>query len=96
MPVPNTAELIKHSATAFLTLAASKSSVNFFLKNMVSCLLLSTISSAISNHLPLPNVASSNSATLDSTACCKAGDIIRERSEALSASAGFHCPRQSL
>ena len=35
----------------------------------------------MSNHLPRPKVASSSSATEDSTACCSAGEIILERSE---------------
>nr|AKH46458.1 hypothetical protein [uncultured marine virus] len=47
----------------------------------------------MSNHLPRPKVASSNSATDDSTACCRAGDIILDFSDFLRRSDCNQIPR---
>ena len=83
MPVPKTAELIRASATPLRTLVRAKSSVSCLRKNVMSCRSSSCRSSLMSKKEPRPNVASSISATEDSTACCRAGEIILERSDCL-------------
>ena len=75
IPVPYIAPLRNTSHSASLQPVDSKSSCNKFLTYSASLGSWSSISSLISNHLPLPNVASSISATDDSTACCSAGEI---------------------
>ena len=83
IPVPKMAELSIHSPIALRTLFFVKSSLSFSLRSAISIGFWSAMSSFMSKKRPLPNVASSISATVDSTACCNAGATILERSEAL-------------
>ena len=93
IPVPKTAALIRHSAT-FLRIMLRLKSASKPLRNIImSAVSVSAASSRISNHFPRPKVASSSSATDDSTACCKAGEIILERSDCLVLSSAAQCPR---
>ena len=96
MPVPNTAALIRHSATPLRTLFFLKSSSRCWRSIAISSGFWSWTSSLMSKNLPRPKVASSNSATDDSTACCSAGEMICERSVVLVLSSADHWPRQSL
>ena len=93
IPVPYIAASSIHSETALRVLVNSKSSCNLAFKPSMSEASWSAISSLISNHLPRPNVASSTSATLDSTACCNAGAISLERSLSRNVSPPLHIPR---
>ena len=92
-PVPNTALLMRHSPTCLRICVFSKSSCSFCRKYTTSCVSASPISSVMSKYLPRPKVASSISATLDSTACCNAGEMIRERSLLRSMSSAAQIPR---
>ena len=94
IPVPNTAELRIHSAILLLALVKCISSSNCVRISCMSSFLTSCASSLISKNLPRPNVASSTSATADSTACCVAGEIILERSESRILSDLSQIPRQ--
>ena len=90
MPVPNTAAFNKHSATALRVLVYLNSSSRALRKKVMSSRSPSRMSSWMSNHLPRPKVASSTSATLLSTACCKAGLISLLRSLSRVRSAASH------
>ena len=90
IPVPYIAPLRNTSHKASLAPVDSKSSCNRPRIYSTSCLSSSSWSSWISNQRPLPNVASSSSATLASTACCRAGIIILDFSDTLFLSSAVH------
>ena len=92
MPVPKIAELSMHSPIALRTLFFEKSSLSFSRSIATSIGFWSAMSSFMSKKRPLPKVASSISATVDSTACCKAGATILDRSEALVLSSEAQIP----
>ena len=93
MPVPYTAALIRHSPTAFRTLFLVNSSDNASRKKRASAGFWSRISSAMSKNLPRPNVASSMSATVFSTAWSRAGETILLRSDSRVLSSSDQIPR---
>ena len=92
IPVPNIAAFNKHSAIELRAFAKCMSSSSWFLMIAMSAELLSWKSSLISKNLPRPKVASSISATVDSTACCEAGETMRDRSDSLVLSSADHVP----